>query len=411
VVQINSADTVSSEKFPGKTGSRTWVLPFGLFLFVLAIESIDASSFAPVMAQIKRAWDMTDTHVGIYTGMAGLIPILVAVPIGEAVRRWGAKRSVMGSMVFIFIGTIIMATAKGFAQGLAGRIFAAGGLRMGTVASWAGATMIAPAPVRTTAWTVMNTALAVGAITGPLLVGGYIGGNFGWQAVFFTMSALSVFCIILIGFFLRMPSAGIAAPESTVASTTASRFNVYKCWDIYLMGIIFNLMIGSSLVTIMSFAPLAMEQRWQMDPQSIGNILGLSNSVGLPVMLVAGVLADKLRTRKKIMIATAVPMAVGLFMLTSQDQTIFTLGLVGYLGFAFAPGAMLYACAPEMVPKGTNLGPVYGLLSTISSAGAFVTPIVVGLIRDVTGDYNTGFILLGTLCTLSLLLSFKLRAR
>jgi NNP family nitrate/nitrite transporter-like MFS transporter len=177
------------------------------------------------------------------------------------------------------------------------------------------------------------------------------------------------------------------------------------------MGIIFTLMIGSSLVTIMSFAPLAMAQRWQMDPQSIGNFLGLSNSVGLPVMLLAGVFADKLRTRKKIMITTAVPMAVGLFILTSQDQTIFMLGLVGYLGFAFAPGAMLYACAPEMVPKGINLGPVYGLLSTISSAGAFVAPIVVGWTRDATGDYSTGFILLGTFCTLSLILSFKLRAR
>jgi NNP family nitrate/nitrite transporter-like MFS transporter len=257
----------------------------------------------------------------------------------------------------------------------------------------------------------MNTALAVGAITGQPLVGGYIGGNFGWQAVFFTMSALSVFCILLIGFFLRMPSTGIAAPEKADASTKASRFNVYKCWEIYLMGIIFTLMIGSSLVSVTSFAPLAMVQRWQMDPQSIGNILGLSYSVGLPVMLAAGVLADKLRTRKKIMIAAMLPMAAGLFMLTSQNQTIFMVGLVGYLGFSYAPGAMLYACAPEMVPKGTNLGPVYGLLSTISSAGAFVTPIVVGWARDTTGEYNAGFILLGTLCTLSLLLAFKLRAR
>ena len=220
MVQINSTDTVSSEESPGKANSRAWMLPFGLFLFVLAIESIDANSFAPVMAQIKSAWDMTNTHVGIYTGMAGLIPILVAVPIGEAVRRWGAKRGVMGSMTFIFIGAMIMATAKGFGQGLAGRIFAAGGLRMGTVASWAGATMIAPASIRTSAWTVMNTALAVGAITGPPLVGGYIGGNFGWQAVFFAMSALSVFCILLIGFFLRMPSAGIAASEPVLGART-----------------------------------------------------------------------------------------------------------------------------------------------------------------------------------------------
>ena len=168
---------------------------------------MDANSFAPVMAQIKSAWDMTNTHVGIYGGMAGLIPILVAVPIGEAVRRWGAKRSVIGSMAVIFIGAMIMATAKGFAQGLAGRIFTAGGLRMGTVAAWAGATMVAPASFRTSAWAIMNTALAIGAITGSPLVGGYIGGNFGWQAVFFTISAFSVFCILLIGFFLRMPPA------------------------------------------------------------------------------------------------------------------------------------------------------------------------------------------------------------
>jgi predicted MFS family arabinose efflux permease len=282
---------------------------------------------------------------------------------------------------------------------------------MATVASWAGATMVAPASVITSAWTVMNTALAVGAIAGPPLVGGFIGGNFGWQAVFFTLSGLSVFCLVLIGFFLRMPSAKTAASEKTVPSKTTSDFNVYKCWNIYLMGIIFTLMIGSNQVSILSFAPLAMAQRWQMDPQSIGNILGLSYSVGLPVMLAAGVLADKLRTRKKIMIATAIPMAAGLFMLTSQDQTIFKLGLVGYLGFAYAPGAMLYACAPDIAPKGTNLGPVYGLLSTISSAGAFVAPIIVGRIRDATGDYNSGFILLGTLCTLSLLLSLKLRVR
>ncbi len=81
------------------------------------------------------------------------------------------------------------------------------------------------------------------------------------------------------------------------------------------------------------------------------------------------------------------------------------------LGFIYAPGAMLYACAPDMVPKGTNLGPVYGLLATISNIGSFVTPIAVGWIKDATGNFNPGFILLGTMCTLSLLLSFRLRAR
>ncbi len=388
-----------------------WILPFGLLVLVISIDSIDTNSFGPVMAQIKAAWKMTNTNVGIYMGMYGLIPILVAVPIGEAVRRWGVKRAVIGAVAIIFLGSVLMATADAFPQGLTGRAFAAAGIRMATVASWAGASTVVPASIMTTAWTVMNTANASGAIIGPPLVGGYIGTKYGWQGVFWTLAGLSIFCIFLVWVFLRMPSAKTAPPDSAAGATGAARFNVYRCWDIYLAGLIFTLMIGGSQLSIMSFAPLAMGQRWNQDSQAIGNILGLSYSVGLPVMLVAGILADKLRTRKKIMIAAGIPMTAGLFMLTSQNQTIFILGLVCYLGFTYAPGAMLYACAPDMVPKGTNLGPVYGLLATISNLGSFVTPIIVGWLRDTTGGFNPGFIFLGILCTVSLLLSLKLRAR
>jgi MFS transporter, NNP family, nitrate/nitrite transporter len=363
------------------------------------------------MPQIKSAWNMTNTNVGIYTGTAGLIAILVAMPIGEAVRRWGVKSAVVGAVAIIFIGSIMMATADAFPQGLIGRAFASGGIRMATVASWAGASMIAPPSIMTSAWTIMNTANAAGAIVGPPLVGGYIGSGYGWRAVFFTLAGLSVFCVFLIGFFLRMPKAKATESDGSTGPMVASAFNVYRCWSIYLMGLIFTLMIGGSQVSVMSFAPLAMAQRWNMDPQAIGNGIGISYAVGLPVMFLAGILADKLHTRKKIMIATAMPMAAGLFMLTSSNQTIFMLGLVGYLGFAFAPGAMLYACAPDVVPKGINLGPVYGLLATISSAGSFFMPIIVGWMRDATGHFGPGFILLGTLCTVSILLCLKLKTR
>ena len=385
--------------------------PFSLLLFVISVDSIDANAFGPVMAEIKSAWKMSNTHVGIYTGMYGLLSILVAVPIGEAVKRWGVKRAAMGAVTIIFFGSVLMATADAFPQGLTGRVFASAGIRMATVTSWAGAATVAPASVMTSAWTIMNTANAIGAIVGPSLVGGYIGSHFGWQGVFFTLAAFSAFCFVLIGLFLRMPSANTAAPDSAAASTVASGFNVYRCREIYLMGLIFTFMIGSSQVSIMSFAPLAMSQRWSMDPQAIGNMLGLSYAVGLPVMLLAGFLADRFHTRKKIMIAAGTPMAAGLFMLTSQDQTVFVLGLIAYLGFTYAPGAMIYACAPAIVPKGTNLGPVYGLLATISNAGSFFAPIIVGRIRDATGDFNTSFILLGVLCTTSLFLCLKLKVR
>jgi hypothetical protein len=55
------------------------------------------------------------------------------------------------------------------------------------------------------------------------------------------------------------------------ASTATSGFNVYRCWDIYLMGLIFTFMIGSNQVSIMSFAPW----RWRIDGiwiSAIGNV-------------------------------------------------------------------------------------------------------------------------------------------
>jgi hypothetical protein len=52
-------------------------------------------------------------------------------------------------------------------------------------------------------------------------------------------------------------------------------------------------------MSITSFAPLAMAQRWNMDPQAIGNVTSVAFLVGLPVMLAAAILADKLYTGKR----------------------------------------------------------------------------------------------------------------
>lgn len=46
--------------------------------------------------------------------------------------------------------------------------------------------------------------------------------------------------------------------------------------------------------------------------------------------------------------------AAGLFMLTFESQTVFVAGIICFLGFTYVPGAMLYAAAPGVVPKGTK---------------------------------------------------------
>ena len=99
MTQPISQTTPVLKQTPDGTKSRAWILPFSILLLVISVDSIDVNSFGPVMAQIKSAWKMNNTHVGIYTGMYGLLSILVAVPIGEAVRRWGVKRAVCETQI------------------------------------------------------------------------------------------------------------------------------------------------------------------------------------------------------------------------------------------------------------------------------------------------------------------------
>lgn len=192
---------------------KAWVLPFVLLLFVLFIEWLQNLSFTPVLPQMQKAWGMNFTQIGFFTGLLGLMGLIVSLPYGEFVKRVGTRNGTMVAVGCVALGMVVIAMANNFTQGVIGRAMASGGYRASQVALFSAVAMTAPknvmASVMGLTFTLSNTATLIGT----LLLGGFIGATYGWQAVFWGMATITALAWVLFAVFFhpRSPEAVASA--------------------------------------------------------------------------------------------------------------------------------------------------------------------------------------------------------
>jgi NNP family nitrate/nitrite transporter-like MFS transporter len=81
---------------------------------------------------------------------------------------------------------------------------------------------------------------------------------------------------------------------------------------------------------------------------------------------------------------------------------------IGALGMAAAIGmgnGAVFKLAPEYFPQ--SVGAVTGLIGAAGGLGGFFPPLLLGLIRQITGTFTPGFILLGVFALVCLAVIYK----
>jgi MFS family permease len=395
------------------------VAPFSLFVILILFEAIDSAAFGPIMGQIREEFQLTGTQLGFYSGLGALFGILTAVPVGELIRRQGYRVSGTALALVIVVGAGISFYAPTFIALIAGRVMVTTGARGCLLVGQAGGTTVAPKAIRGTAWALMNSMISIGGALGAALLGGYVGANHGWRSVMLVMIVITLAIAAVYAIFLRMPSSTHADHEaSTEASPATPSVNIYRLSPIYLLGLAFALTL-TGLVVNSTFAAVIVKDRWDLGAQFVGNALGLGYAISVPFLFVGGIVADRLKRRRLvltvfILIGVVGPLlqVVSLGMDVAQGgPNLFTLGLNLCYVSGIVGGALIYACAPDLVPQGTNLGPVYAVLSVISMSGWFLEPIMAGAIWDATGS-STLLLAIFSLSGLGgLFLLWKLRIR
>ena len=64
-----------------------WVLPFGVTLVAMFALQLSNLGFSPLLPSIQRDVGMSFTQLGLFTGLSGLLAVLLSVPSGINARR------------------------------------------------------------------------------------------------------------------------------------------------------------------------------------------------------------------------------------------------------------------------------------------------------------------------------------
>jgi len=157
------------------------------------------------------------------------------------------------------------------------------------------------------------------------------------------------------------------------------------------------------------YLPTLLTEVFKLTPQDAGFRTAGFVVLATAMRPVGGVLADKVGGRtilKWVFPATAV-MAIFLACPLMSTFTIGALGMAASIGLG---NGAVFKLVPEYFPK--SVGGVTGLVGAAGGLGGFFPPLVLGMIKQQTGSFTLGFVLLGgfaLICLMVLLRSSSAR--
>jgi MFS family permease len=199
------AASPASTPRPG-SGYANYVL--GVLVLLYIVNYVDRQVLAVLLQPIKEELAVSDTAMGLLTGLAfAFFYTTAGIPIARMADR-GTRVTVITIGVIVWSGmTVLSGFARSFAQLAAARV----GVGVGEAAlSPAAHSLLSdyfPATRRATALSIYNIGGNLGIMLG-FIAGGWIGEVLGWRTAFFVVGLPGLAAALLVRLTVREPPRG-----------------------------------------------------------------------------------------------------------------------------------------------------------------------------------------------------------
>ena len=341
------------------TGYLVWLLPGALSLPIAADLGLSAS------------------QIGLLVALPLLGGSLVRVPLGILVDRFGARRTALACqaltlvpLVWIWLGARTFGTlaGAGLLLGIAGGSFA---VALPLASRWY--------PAERQGWVLglvgsANAASGLGALVAP-----WIASRWGWPAGFGMAAAVSA--AALLSFILVARE----APGRPTPKPLSSYLRVLRRGDLGCASLLYGFTFGG-FVGISSFLPVVLHDQHGFGQGAAGVVVGsLARAVG-------GALADRLgggRVLGKVLVSASIGLATIPICPEGGPAAVLMVLVLTLLG---AGNGALFHFVPRLFGK--DLGVATGMIGAAGGLGGFLLPPILGALREATGGYGTGLLLL-----------------
>jgi len=385
--------------------ARSWITIFIMLTVCNAFSFIPSMAYVPLIPAIKNAIAMNFTQLGLFSGMAGVIAIVVSIPAGMLIKRFGEKKVYIGGTALIVIGLVILAISKDFVTALTGRGIWQIGLRCVVPAITAAIVISVPDNRR---GTILGINSAVGMIGTVLAmnISASMSQTLGWRAsILFFCGLVVIGGIILSLFYKRRPAIDGKPETNKNASIDLHKTrSIYAMPSFWLLCLLVLFACEEGLVD--NFAVLQMKEVWATGAVQFSKIVSIGMMLAVIVNLIAGWSGDKFGQWNMLILAGILNTCVGLCLIIGGMYGSMSIYIVGILiAKALQLTVILLVNSMAAMFNEGNVGPVIAIIAFGSGLGQYIGPQVLGILRDVTKAYTAGWVYMAMCGAISLFIA------
>jgi predicted MFS family arabinose efflux permease len=361
-----------------------WLLPFGVTLVAMFALQLSNLGFSPLLPSIQREFDMSYTQLGTFTGMYGLLAMVLSVPAGVSAKRFGEKRVLGIGLLGVAAGSVLLGEAWSAESAIAFRGLTIFGYRFAFVSVLIAVALTAPASLRGSTMGVVGATSALASVIGAPL-GGTLVREYTWRMAILGYAGMASLGAIV--FWLCYRPSGDTHPAH-VDTQAGARVSALRSPVVWMLALIVGLG-GFGQFTVTYFVPSVADSVYGLDAAAAGVIISTGYLTAIGVNLIVGLLAD--RYNKLLVLAGLfVLLAVASASMTADHLTVFRVATAAVIGFGFTAANQLYGLAGSLMPRGEAANAM-GVVSLGAGLFGFLGPQMLGILRDWTGSFAAGF--------------------
>lgn len=371
---------------------------FLLVMSVLVMISASFSSFklSPIIPDLMEYWGVGEGLIGILQSSKDWVTVFLLIPIGLLLKKIAPRYSGFIFVAMMAAGGLIGRFAPTFPVLVIGRVIeGVGSVSLNVLTQSIVVTSFTGK--RTTATSILNCGIMVGGILylniAPVLVN-----NGGWQTVY-TYAAV-VQAIVAVIWLLTINKNYIIGGDNAAKKERTEKTKLRNVITKDLVLISIAMVCMSTAATVFgNFVPTYLTTRG-MTIQSASSLYSVATFIGMFAMIGFGILADKLKTKRKIAIITFYASILCFVLLGLLPIELMFIYIISFGVLPKSYTGLTFASVPETLENEADASVGSSFLMTVNTVANIVGSVIIGFLIQYMG-YPLTIAVMAGLCFLA----------
>jgi predicted MFS family arabinose efflux permease len=376
---------MADDTVPRLAPHARWVVFYLAVVFAMMTMQMSSLGFAPLLPSIQKDFAMTFSQVGTFTGVYGLVALVVSIPAGMLAKHYGEKRVMCAGLAILVLGLIGLSLAENFGQAITARAVWIFGYRLAFVCVMTAIALTAPAHLKGRAMGVLGAMSSLATVLGAPFCAG-IAVSLGWRHAIMAFGGMALLgLLVFAGFYRQRPEVVLAGRAAQGERQGAfSAFRIPIVWTIPLLGLS---NMGGFAATF--FLPAALKAQFGMDPAGSAQVISIAYICAIVVNPLCGWLADRFNRWLVLagMMALSIPASLAMM---SNNVLVFQAAAAVLISCGLATTNQLYPTVAELM-RGRDVGPLMGITALGGGIFGYLGPQALGWLRDWSDGFTAGW--------------------